>query len=114
MIPAAAGLELVHQGPAARPHRLASKEINHNNHINNDNNTHKTNNINNRNTIIITIIIITIITTIQLDCWKLIICPISLLTLHLLRLLESQLPGNPLWAWEFHPLRLTLCLSQTL
>ena len=30
--------------------------------------------------------------------------PISLLTLRLLTLLESKLPGNPLWAWEFHPL----------
>ena len=40
--------------------------------------------------------------------------PISLLTLSLLRLLGSNFPGNPLWAWEFHPLKLRLCLSQTL
>ena len=30
--------------------------------------------------------------------------PISLLTLPLLALLDSSFPGNPLWAWEFHPL----------
>ena len=29
--------------------------------------------------------------------------PISLLTLSLLTLLDSNLPGNPLWAWESHP-----------
>ena len=39
---------------------------------------------------------------------------ISLITLRLLRLLESNFPGNSLWAWEFHPLKLRLCLSQTL
>ena len=39
---------------------------------------------------------------------------ISLLTLRLLRLLESNCPGNSLWAWEFLPLKLRLCLSQTL
>ena len=31
-----------------------------------------------------------------------------------LRLLDSNFPGNPLWAWEFHPLQLILCLSQIL
>ena len=31
----------------------------------------------------------------------------------LLTLLDSNFPGNPLWAWEFHPLELRLCLSQT-
>ena len=40
--------------------------------------------------------------------------PISLLTLSLLTLLDSNFPVNPLWAWEFHPLNLRLCLSQTL
>ena len=30
--------------------------------------------------------------------------PISLLTLSLLRLLDSNFPGNPLWTWAFHPL----------
>ena len=40
--------------------------------------------------------------------------PISRLTLSLLTLLDSNFPGNPLWAWEFHPLALRLCLSQTL
>ena len=39
---------------------------------------------------------------------------ISVLTLSLLRLLDSSFPGNPLRAWEFHPLQLRLCLSQTL
>ena len=29
-------------------------------------------------------------------------------------LVDSKLPGNSLWAWEFHPLKLRLCLSQTL
>ena len=38
--------------------------------------------------------------------------PIPLLTLSLLTLLESNLPGNPLWTWEFHPFRLRSCLSQ--
>ena len=40
--------------------------------------------------------------------------PISLLTLSLLTLLDSNFPRNSLWAWEFHPLELRLCLSQTL
>ena len=40
--------------------------------------------------------------------------PISLLSLSLLRLLDSNLPGDSLWAWEFHPLRLRVCLSQNL
>ena len=39
--------------------------------------------------------------------------PISLLTLSILTLLDSSFPGNPLWAWEFHPFKLRLCLSQT-
>ena len=39
--------------------------------------------------------------------------PISLLRLSLLRSVDSKLPGNYLWAWEFHPLKLRLCLSQT-
>ena len=39
--------------------------------------------------------------------------PISLPTC-LLRLLDSNFPGNPLWTNEFHPLWLKLCLSQTL
>ena len=40
--------------------------------------------------------------------------PISLLTLSLLRLLDSNFPGNPQWTWEFHPFKLIWCLSQTL
>ena len=40
--------------------------------------------------------------------------PISLLTLSLLTLLDSNFPGNPLWTWEFDPFRLRLCWSQTL
>ena len=40
--------------------------------------------------------------------------PISLLTLSLLTLLDSNFPGNPLWTWEFHPFKSRLCLSQTL
>ena len=40
--------------------------------------------------------------------------PISLLALSLPTLLESNLPGNRLWAWECHPWKLRLCLSQTL
>ena len=40
--------------------------------------------------------------------------PISVLRLSLLRLLDSNFPGNLLWTWEFHPLELRLCLSQTL
>ena len=39
--------------------------------------------------------------------------PISLLTLSLQTLLDSKFPGNPLWAWEFHPLELRLRWSQT-
>ena len=30
------------------------------------------------------------------------------------KLLDSTFPGKSPWAWEFHPLRLRLCLSQTL
>ena len=33
------------------------------------------------------------------------LCPISLLTLSLLTLLDSNFPGNLLWAWEFHPFK---------
>ena len=40
--------------------------------------------------------------------------PTSLLRLSLLRCLDSKLLGNPLWAWEFHPLELRLCLSRSL
>ena len=54
-------------------------------------------------------------------CWKncgsahkLKLRPISLLRLSLLRLLDSNFPGNSPWAWEFHPLNSRLCLSQTL
>ena len=39
--------------------------------------------------------------------------PISPLTLSLLRSLDSNFPGNSLRAWECHPLKLRLCLSQT-
>ena len=39
--------------------------------------------------------------------------PISLLTLSLLTLLDSNFPGNSLWTWEFHPLKIILRLSQT-
>ena len=44
----------------------------------------------------------------------LVLRPICLLTLSLLTLLDSNFPGNPLWALEFHPLILRLWLSQTL
>ena len=40
--------------------------------------------------------------------------PISLLTLSLLTLLDSNFPVNPPWAWELHPLHFRLCLSGTL
>ena len=40
--------------------------------------------------------------------------PIFPLTLSLLSLLDSNFPGNPLRAWEFHPLSFRLCSSQTL
>ena len=39
---------------------------------------------------------------------------ISLLTLSLLNFVDSDFPGDSLWTWEFHPLKLRLCLSQTL
>ena len=32
----------------------------------------------------------------------------------LLRLLDSNFPGNFLWAWEFHLFKSRLCLSKTL
>ena len=35
-------------------------------------------------------------------------------TLSLLTLLDSNFPGNSLWAWELHPLDLRSCSSQTL
>ena len=40
--------------------------------------------------------------------------PISIPRLSLLRFVDSKLQGNPLWTWEFHPLNLRFCLSQTL
>ena len=40
--------------------------------------------------------------------------PISLLRISLLRFVDSNFPGNSLWTWEFHRLKLRLCLSQTL
>ena len=40
--------------------------------------------------------------------------PISLLTLSLLILLDSNFPGNAPCAWESHPFKLRLCSSQTL
>ena len=40
--------------------------------------------------------------------------PISLLTLTLLTLLDSNFPGNPPWALEFDPFELSSCSSQTL
>ena len=48
-----------------------------------------------------------------LSTWE-VLRPISLLTLSLLTLLDSNLPANPLWTWELHPSKLRLCLSQTL
>ena len=39
---------------------------------------------------------------------------ISLLTLRLLTLLDSNFPGNSIWALEFHFFKLRLCLGQTL
>ena len=40
--------------------------------------------------------------------------PISQLRVSLLRLVDSILPGNSIWAWELHPLKSRLRLSQTL
>ena len=40
--------------------------------------------------------------------------PIFLPRLSLLRFVDSTFPGNSLWTWEFHPLNLRFCLSQTL
>ena len=37
--------------------------------------------------------------------------PISLLTLSLLRLLDSNFPGSSLWSWEFPPLRINITLE---
>ena len=39
---------------------------------------------------------------------------LPILTLSLLRLLDSNFPEHSLWAWQFHPSKLRLCLSQTL
>ena len=47
-------------------------------------------------------------------CLRVRVRSISLLTLSLLTFLDSNFPGSPLWAWEFHPLNSRLCLSQTL
>ena len=44
---------------------------------------------------------------------KQVLHPIFLLRLSLLTLLDSNFPANPLWAWQFHPLNLRLCLSRT-
>ena len=35
------------------------------------------------------------------------------LSLSLLRFVDSESPGNSLWTWDFHLLRIRLCLSQT-
>ena len=43
--------------------------------------------------------------------------PISLYTKIIptvLRFADSRFPINPTWTWEFHPLKLRFCLSQTL
>ena len=40
--------------------------------------------------------------------------PISLLRLSLPRFVDSNFPGNSLWAWEFHSSNLRFCLSSTL
>ena len=40
--------------------------------------------------------------------------PISVLRLSLLRFGDSNIPGNPLWTWEFHPSNIRFSLSQTL
>ena len=37
--------------------------------------------------------------------------PISPLTFSLLRLIDSSFPGNSLWAWEFHPLKIKVVLE---
>ena len=42
------------------------------------------------------------------------LCPVSLLRISKLRLLDSNVPENSLWAWEFHPFTSRFCLSQTL
>ena len=34
--------------------------------------------------------------------------------LPILRSVDSTFPGKSLWTWEFHPLKLKLCLKQTL
>ena len=47
-------------------------------------------------------------------CWTSASLPIPLLRLSLLRLLDANFQGSSLWAWEFHPLILKLCLGQTL
>ena len=47
-------------------------------------------------------------------CYAISVRPISLLALSLLTVLDSNFPGNSLWAWEFHPFKLRLCSSQTL
>ena len=40
--------------------------------------------------------------------------PIFLPKISLLRFVDTELPGNSLWRWEFHPLKSILCLRQTL
>ena len=40
--------------------------------------------------------------------------PVSILRISKLILVDSNFPGNYLWAWEFHPLGSISCLSQTL
>ena len=40
--------------------------------------------------------------------------PISLLGLSLLRFVDSSFPGSSPWTWEFNPLELRICFSQTL
>ena len=64
--------------------------------------------------IVIVMVLVTVITIIVIVIIIVIIRPISLVTSSLLRLLDSSFPGDSLWAWKFRPLKLSLCLSQTL
>ena len=85
--------------PSTRLGRINKNDNSHSNNIDNDNDCSN----DNRNRIVIVIIAIILV-----------IHPISILTLSLLTLLDSNFPGDPLWTWEFHPFKLTLRSSRTL
>ena len=68
----------------------------------------------NTSTVVMIVIVVILIASLRQSTDAPGLRPISPLRISPLRLLDSNFPGNSLRAWEFHPLKLILCLSQTL